>query len=168
MRNKKAFMLIEMLLIIAMFATVMMLSVGPMQTFFHGILGTHKAFDRQGTLEMILDQLREDTENADFAFVHPAGLRLGGDMLYLSGSRGVVCYQFADETVTRIKAQDSQQWAMPRIKFDWRLLALSGDVQAVTMTTYQQRKSRGTDLPAFRGSQLFVVNLYGNFPLAKD
>lgn len=168
MRNKKAYMLNEMLLIIALFSVIMMLSVEPMRIFFRGVLGTHQAFDQQSRLEPLLDQLRRDTENAAFAFVQEADQRLGGDLLYLSGPEGVVCYQFANGTATCIKAGNSQQWSLPQVEFQWHLLTLPGNTQALAITTQQRHISRSDDLPTFRGSQVFVVNLSNNLQATEE
>ena len=163
MRNKKAYMLNEMILIIALLSVVMMLSVKPMQIFFRGVLGANRAFDQQSRLEIMLDQLRSDTENASFAFVQGADERLGGDLLYLSGPDGVACYQFADGAALCVKGNDTREWPLAKVEFEWRLLTLPGDGQALAITTQQRHERRRNDLPAFRGSQVFVVNLNNTF-----
>ena len=162
MRNKKAYLLNEMILIIALISVIMLLSVEPVRIFFRSVLDTHKAFDRQGQLEMLLEQLRHDTEHAAFAFVHKADERLGGDLLYLTGPEGVACYQLADGAAMCIRNANTQEWELPRVVFDWRLLALPGDGQALAITAQQTHKRRGDGVPAFRGSRVFVVNLNPN------
>lgn len=163
MRNKKAYMLNEMILIIAMLSIILLLSVEPIRIFFRGVLDTNRAFDQQSRLELLFDQLRDDTEKATFAFVHTADERLGGDLLYLSGPDGVACYQFADGAVICVKGDGTKEWPLAKVEFEWRLLTLSGDGQALAITTQQRHERRRNDLPAFRGSQVFVVNLNNTF-----
>lgn len=168
MRNPKAFLLNEMLLIIALLSLITLLSVKPMQIFLRGVMETHKAFDRQEQLETLLATLQQDTENAAYAFVHIGDERLTGDVLYLSGPDGVVGYQFDDGAATCISGDGTQEWELPRVEFDWRLLTLEGDAQAVAVTTRQRHKRRADGTFAFRGSRVFVVNLNAAHPVTES
>lgn len=152
-------MLNELILIITIVSIILLLSVEPVRIFFRGILGTNRAYDRQSQLELLFDQLRIDTEKASFAFVQGADNRLGGDLLYLSSPDGVACYQFANGEAMCIKGDRSQVWPLPKVEFEWRLLPLPGEVQALAVTTQQRYERRKEGQPAFRGSQVFVVNL---------
>jgi type II secretory pathway component PulJ len=159
MRHPKGYMLNELILILTMISLIMLLSVTPVRLFFRSVLGTHEAFERQGQLERLLDQLGADTEAAALATVHAGDARLGGDLLYLSGPEGVVCYQFSDGAATCIRGSQMQEWTLPQATFEWRVLTLAGGGQAVAMTTQQTHPRRGDGLPVFRGSRVFVVNL---------
>lgn len=158
-RRKKGYLLLEMIMMIAMLSVVMLLSVRPMKLFFGTVLNTHQAFDQQDQVAILLSRLRMHTENAELAYVQSADERLGGDLLYLAGPDGLLCYQFADGAAVCVMADQTLQWDMPKVRFDWRLVTLPGDAQAVAITTYQHHRRRGDGVPAFVGSYLFVVNL---------
>lgn len=162
MRKSKGYLLNEMLLIIGLISVIMLLSVEPVRIFFRGVLDTQKAFERHVVLETLLEQLQRDTESAASAFIQAGDERLAGDLLYLSGPNGVVCYQFEDGFAMCIRGTETEEWDLPRVQFEWRLLTLAGDAQAVAMTTQQRHKRRGDGAPAFRGSHVFVVNLDSN------
>lgn len=159
MRKYNAYMLIEMLLILALIVVILLLSAAPMRLFFRGVLGTQEVFDCQLRLETLLEQLRFDTENADLAYVLSADARLGGDVLCLSGPAGVALYQFGDAEVTCIRGDDAERWDFPRMTIDWQVLTPGPAVQAVAIRTQQQRLRQDDATPTFRGSRVFVVNL---------
>lgn len=162
-RHSKGYLLNEMLLIIGLISIIMLLSVAPVRLFFRSVLGTQEAFERQGQLETLLGELRQNTEAAALATVHAGDARLGGDLLILTGPEGVVCYQFADGAATCTRGNEVREWTLPRATFEWRVLTLAGGGQAVAMTTQQAHPRRDDGLPVFRGSQVFVVNLKRNF-----
>ena len=159
--RSNGFLLNEMLLILALISVLMLLSVEPVRVFFFAVLGSHQAFERQGQVDMLVAQFRRDAENADRAYVLAADERTGGDLLYLAGPHGLVCYQFSDGAAVCAGPEQMRQWDIPQVSFDWRLIPLNGGGQAVTMTTFQRHKRRRDGLPAFRGSYVFVVNLHG-------
>ncbi len=157
-RRPNAFLLNEMILIIALLSVLMMLAGEPVRIFFGSVLRSQQVFSQQDCVDTLLSQLRAHTEQAAAVYVQPADERLGGDLLYLTGPDGTVCYQFSTGRAVCSMGDHVQQWEMPQVRFDWRLVTLPDQSQALSITTFQQHRRRG-DLPAFRGSYVFVVHL---------
>ena len=161
---RKAYVLIEMITVMAILAVIMLACAKPLKTLVSAIPQTSKDFRTNSNMLRMLRQLRKDVEHSNGLLEYTADEKIGGNILLIETGSGIVCYELGDGEVTKTTSrtdeqpsQNSQTWSFPRAKINWNLRNHNGRACAVELTTSIGRMVSGMREKKLRNSYIYFV-----------
>ncbi len=163
---RKAFTLIEMLLIITIAPLIMVVISGIFKTFIQDIPRETRVVQQNTTMLDMLRQVRQDVDEA-VGLPQRVGDTVVDERTLLVGRPDVVvCYRFEDGRTVRtlLKGQgtadpnDQRVWRMPNAVITWRPWTRDGGAYAVEIHSYVQQRFADLLRKRLVNSQVFFVH----------
>ncbi len=166
---RKAFTLIEMLLVIAIAPLVMVVVSKVFATFIQDIPRETRVVQQSTTMLDMLGQVRRDVDNAVGLPERFAGTVADERTLLIGQPDAVICYHFEDGRTVRtlLKGQgaadsnDQRVWRMPTAVITCRPWMRDGRAYAVEMHSHVQQRFADLLRKKLANSQVFFVNGIG-------
>jgi len=163
---RKAFTLIEMLLIITIAPLILVVISGIFKTFIQDIPRETRVVQQSTTMLDMLSQVRQDVDEA-VGLPERFGDTVADERTLLIGRPdAAVCYRFEDGRTVRtlLKGQgtadpnDRRVWRMPNAVITWQPWKRDGRICAVEMHSHVQQRFADLLRKRLANSQVFFVN----------
>ncbi len=168
---KRAFTLIEILVVITILPIVMIVISGVYATFIRDIPRTTRVLQQNTTVLNLLEQMRRDMDQAVALPEQFDGQRADERTLLLEQSGRVIRYEFGDGQVVRTVLTSDERpatsddgprlWRMPDAVVTWRPWTRDGDTYAVEIHSHVQQWVSSHLTKKMAGSHVFFVNGLG-------
>lgn len=152
--KRRAYSLIEMLVIIAALAVLMALSVRPTRILISEIPRSARTCQTLNTTQKALAQLKKDIERSGRI------VTLHDNILTLENNDGTITtYHLTDGTITRqpgLNPQDAEYiWQLPNVRITAELWSQNNRPYAVELTTWSQQTVLDQEQKRFKQSMVF-------------
>ena len=161
---RKAFSLIEMMVVVATLPLVMVLVSRVFVWFGREIPKSTQLLLEQGVVAQVLDQIRQDVDEAKALPRSQGEWVSGGQNLLIEKADGVVLYQIADGKVTKTMLgpgnglpEPVTGWAIPNASIQWRLWGRGGSAYAVEVHTHLVQKLRARSQERLANSHVLFL-----------
>jgi len=174
---RKAFTLVEMLVVIMVLPVVMLVVSGVYATFIRDIPRTTRVLQQNTTVLNLLEQIRRDMDQAvalpdptrSPAAQRPAGPRAGqldgqnagARTLLIEQPGRVIRYEFGEGQVVRTQSGEERLWRMPDAVVSWRPWTRDGEAYAIEIHSHVQQWVSDHLTKKLAGSYVFFVNGLG-------
>ena len=163
---RKAFTLIEMLLIITIAPLVMVVISQVFATFIQDIPRETRVVQQSTTMLDMLGQVQRDVDEAVGLPERFAGTVADDRTLLIGRPDAVICYRFEDGRAVRtlLKGQgtadpnDQRVWRMPNAVITWQPWTRDARAYAVEMHSYVQQRFADMLHKKLANSQVFFIN----------
>lgn len=155
MRTKhRAMALIEMVTVIAVFAILLVPVAGITRSLVKGIPNSYNIYQTNESALNAITTLKHDITKAEDITLtdNPAKLQL-------TNSYETIVYTFSQNILTKQQNGKTQQWQLPRVKFDFKIHDLDTGTSAVEIRNYISVKKAGKDFKKLCNSYFFYAGL---------
>ena len=138
---RKAFTLIEMLMVTAILMALMTMTGGLFRSLLQEPPAICRASERAGLVNLAMDRVRNDIDIARTLPVEYGGRSAAGNLLLIELADGVIGYEFGDEKLTRFRLSpagdktEARSWVLPNATVQWQLRRHNGRALAVEVQT---------------------------------
>jgi prepilin-type N-terminal cleavage/methylation domain-containing protein len=163
---RKAFTLVEMLLVVTIAPLMLVVISGIFKTFIQDIPRETRVVQQSTTMLDMLTQVRRDVDEA-VGLPERSGDTLANERtLLISRADAVICYRFEDGRVVRmtLKGQgaadpsDQRLWRMPNAVITWQPWTRDGEAYAVEIHSHVEQRFANLLRKRLANSQVFFVN----------
>jgi len=161
---RKASALIELVVVMAILAVIMLACAKPLKTLVSTIPQTSRDFQTNSVMLGMLRELQDDIEHSNGLLEYATDEKIGHNMLLIETGSGIVCYELGDGEVTKTTSvadeqlpQNSQTWSLPHAKINWNLRNHDGRACAVELTTSIECMVSGMQKKKLRNSYIYFV-----------
>jgi type II secretory pathway pseudopilin PulG len=163
---RKAFTLVEVLVLVTIAPLLMVVVSGIFATFIRDVPRETRVVQENTTVLDMLQQVRRDMDGAAGLLEQFNGTTAGERTLLIGDSDAVICYRFEDGRTVRtlLKGQEASNpggqriWRMPNAVITWRPWMRDGRACAVEMHSHLQQQIAGTLITKLANSQVFFVH----------
>ena len=147
----RGYTLIEMLIIIAVLAIVITLSVKPFRTIISDIPRSSRIFQAWNTTTEVMKQLKADVEQSSRI------IDLSDGLLTLEHGDSKIVYTFLDGKISRKASTDNSEslWKIPHVKINTQLWISDNIPYAIEITTWNQQNITGREQKRLRQSFVY-------------
>lgn len=159
---RKAYTIIELLGLVAIFALIFALSARPVWIMARQSPHIEQMYDLQQRVDLFLGQLERDVEAAERIEIMPASRWTGGQTLYLYGPAGWVGYRIQPGwalRMTQSAAGEDRSWTLPHVELEWQTHEIDGRAVGVEIRSRINRPLLGKQEMKFQQSRLFFAGL---------
>ena len=164
---RKAFMLIEMIVMLSLLLIALFMLTKPMKTVTADMPRMHRDFQTNISVLHMLKQLRTDVETSTGLLACAGDERIAPNLLLIDSCDAIISYQLDDGVVVRtIDSSDSSgaghsstNWLLPHAKIKWNLAKRGRQPYALEITTGIQRKVMGRWENKLQNSYVFFTGL---------
>ena len=162
--SRKAFSLVEMLIVIMTIPVVMIVVMRMYRTLLDDIPKDNRIINEQLQVDLLLKQLQADFDQATEVMQQTEDEILDANTLVLKSSRQRIIYRREGKRITRSDLNDPHQdgqWDFRYARITWSPQSLSGRTPAVRVECFvpQQQGKRIRD--RFARTYLFIAGLEG-------
>ena len=165
---RKGTMLVEMLVVLAVTATVSIALSALFRTLLSDIPRTYQTFNTNHTIQMIIQQIRSDVETSISLSQSSDDQSADEELLLMELPEGVIAYQKNEDRLIRytfnIDPNSSQYqekiWHEPQADIQWRLRKRKDKNYAVEVSTSVEYKTSGRTRNLLANSYIFFMNVY--------
>ncbi len=165
---RKAFTLIEVLVLVTVAPLLMVVVSGIFATFIRDVPRETRLVQQNTTVLDMLQQVRLDVDDAAGLLEQFNGTTANERTLLIRDSDGVVCYRFEDGRAVRtlLKGQganpdDQRVWRIPNAVIKCRLWTREGSAYAVEIHSHMQQQVAGLTTTKLANSQVFFARSIG-------
>jgi prepilin-type N-terminal cleavage/methylation domain-containing protein len=160
---RRAFTLIEILVVIAVAPSVLLVIGSVYTTFIRDIPRTTRVLQENTTVLHVLQQMRRDMDEAVGLPQQFDGQRAGERTLLIEQPGRVVRYQLGDGQIVRTLLTDSPSgeqrlWRMRDAVIVWRLWERDGRAYAVEIHSHVKERIEGLLREKLANSQVFFIH----------
>ena len=166
---RKGFSLVELLVVMVVFASVSVAFVPVFTMFIRDIPRSYGVVQANTTLLSVLKQMQKDIDTAKQLPESFEGYATNDELLLIELSDGMICYQFKDDTAFRRRlidarkgiGEDATVWSVPHGKMEWQVWRRSTDRcgYAVEVKTHIEHEIRGRLERKMANSHLYFVGV---------
>ncbi|MHC4462365.1 MAG: prepilin-type N-terminal cleavage/methylation domain-containing protein [Planctomycetota bacterium] len=162
---RKAFSLVELLVVMVVFAAVSVALAALFSTFLTDIPKSYSVVQENTSLLSMLGQMRKDIDRAKALPRSSAGRTTDDELLLIELPDRVICYQLKNGEVLRRRLTDARQdagedtkvWSVPHTKVEWQLAGGDDKAYAVEVKTHIEYELRGHRQNKMANSYLYFV-----------
>jgi type II secretory pathway component PulJ len=162
--NRKAFTLVEVLVLITAIPLVMVVVSGIFATIIRDIPRETRVVQQNTTVLDVLKQVRQDVDQAIRLPEHYDQMQADEKTLLIEQPEAVVCYQFEDGRAVRTLLSDPNEqriWRMRDAVITWRPWARDGAAYAVEMHSHIQQQVAHLRRNQLANSHVFFLHGLG-------
>lgn len=168
---RKAFTLVEVLVVIVLVPVVSLALAGLFNTIISDIPRSSRILQENTALLNMLQQMQKDIDRAQRLPESYTGCVADDKLLLIKLVDGMICYQLEDGRVLRCKLTDAGEvssegaevWLVPNAKINWRVWRENGKASAVEVNTGIKYKLRGKCKEKMTNSHLYFAGLFGKY-----
>lgn len=162
---RKAFSLVELLVVMVVFASVSVALAALFSTFLTDIPKSYSVVQENTSLLSMLGQMRKDIDRAKALPLSSAGRTTDDELLLIELPDRMICYQLKNGEVLRHRLTDAHQdagedtkvWSIPHAKVEWQLVGGDDKAYAVEVKTHIEYELRGHRQNKMANSYLYFV-----------
>lgn len=158
---RRAYTIIELLGLVAVFALIFALSARPIWIMARQTPHIIGMVERQQQVDFLLGRLQTDIEAAATVISAAAGHRTDRRVLSLQGPDGWIEWQIEPGEILRMtpRPEDDRRWTLPHVEIDWSLYEAQGRPAGVEIRSRINRPLLGKQEMKFQQSRLFFLGL---------
>jgi type II secretory pathway component PulJ len=162
---RKAYTLVELLVVLAVLPFVMVVFSGLFNTLIRDIPRSHRVVQENTSLLSMLDWIQKDIDQAKGLPESFGEYTTDDKLLLIELAEDIICYQLKDDKVLRYKVSDNQQskalaqtvWSVPHAKVEWQVRRKNGRGYAVEVQTYIEHIVQGHWEKKMANSHLYFI-----------
>jgi prepilin-type N-terminal cleavage/methylation domain-containing protein len=166
---RKAFSLVEMLVVIVVLPFVFLIFDGLFKTLASEIPSSLRIVQENTSLLSMMGQIQQDIDEAKGLPKSFADQTANDQLLLIELAEGVICYQLKDGQVFRHKltntpqgdVEDPRVWSIPHASVEWKVWARNGQGYAVETNTHVEYIRRGQWKKKMAHSHLYFAGALG-------
>jgi prepilin-type N-terminal cleavage/methylation domain-containing protein len=173
---RKAFTLVELLVVMVVFVSVSVAFAGLFTTVITDIPKSYRVVQENTSLLSMLGQMRKDIDVAKGLPESFAGYTTDDGMLLIELPDGMICYQLKNvEGARKMRTQvlrrrltdaeedggeDAKVWSVPHAQVEWQLIRGDDKAYAVEVRSHIEYEVRGHRQKKMANSYLYVVGAF--------
>lgn len=163
---RKAFTIVELLVVMVVFASVSVALAALFTTLITDIPKSYRVVQENTSLLSMLRQMRKDIDKAKALPPSFAGHTTGDELLLIELPDDMICYQLKNGEVLRRKLanvqkgrdEDTKVWLIPHAKIEWQLAGDDDNAYAVEVKTHIEYQVRGHRQKKLANSYLYFLS----------
>lgn len=155
----RAMTLIEILTVVAVFAMLLVPIASVARSLVRGIPNSFNIYQTNESVLIAITALKYDIIRAE-------KITLTDDTekkLLLSNSYKNITYIFSEDTLTKQQDDKTQQWKLPKVKFDLKVYEVDSNTSAVEIGSYISVKDAGKESKKLSNNYLFFTGMIKDY-----
>lgn len=159
---RKAFSLVEMVVVISILAILSPAFARLSSTFLNEVPRSYRVFEQNENVLRVLARMQEDIESAKRLPNSFEQYKSDEKTLLIELPDGLICYELKDNQMTRkkIHGEISETWKLDHGKIKWRLLQKDDKNHAVEIENYVEQKIEGRLKKKLANSHIYFAGLW--------
>lgn len=166
--NRRAFTLVEMIVVLGVLPIVMLVMSGVFATFVLDVPRAARVVEQDTTVQNMLRRLGRDIEHAKALPQTIGELEAGEDLLLIQQPDALIRYAFGDERIVRTRmappdadAGEDRIWTVPKATVGWRPWRRDGRTVGVAVDSHIRQTTRRGVRPVLRSTRVFFMQGLG-------
>ncbi|MBN1125775.1 MAG: hypothetical protein JXA82_12265 [Sedimentisphaerales bacterium] len=171
--NRRAYLLNEMVIVLAVMVLIMLITAGLFHTLIHELPSGLKDFNEYASLCHLLRQIEKDMQSGKQLPQTVDDHVAGPATLFIQTDKDLICYEQKENKIIRsilTRQEDPNQseaiWSVPHGVIQWNPRTMNEQLCAVEIQSHLHRKIEDRWEKRFANSHLFFLgaNLRGDLP----
>jgi type II secretory pathway component PulJ len=154
----RAMALIEIITIVAIFAMLLVPIASVARSLVRGIPNSYSIYQTNESLLNAITTLKYDIIRAEKVTLTDTPEK----KLILFNSSGTTVYTFSENVLSKRYGDKTQQWTLPKVKFDLKVYEAGSNTSAVEIRSYISVKDAGKEYKKLSNNYLFFTGLMKN------